>query len=58
MNEDDILKIVNEAFDYHEIDDYSDEENIAFAVLSGKSDFINEVKTKLHILFDENDLSK
>lgn len=55
MNEEDILEIVENAFD----DQISAEawENCGASVI-GKPDFLKEVTDKLKLLFEANDLSK
>ena len=60
MNEQDILRIVEESFDTHV---YATATGWSFdgtptGDLKGKDDFINEITEKLRILFIESDLSK
>lgn len=55
MNEKDILKIVEEAFDYHVS---AEAWGNCGASVNGKADFLAEVRDKLKLLFEDSDLSK
>ena len=58
MTEDDILKIVKEAFD-EEISSSASETLLGLeSHIEGEKEFFEKLREKLKILFDENDLSK
>ena len=58
MLEQDILKIVKDAFD-EEISSSASETVLGVeSQIEGEKEFFEKLKSKLKILFDENDLSK
>ena len=58
MNEQDILKIVEEAFDNQITADGWLDFGTPMATIYGKQFFLKEVSEKLKTLFNDNDLSK
>ena len=58
MNENDILKIVEDAFDDQITADGWLDDGTPMATIEGKEFFMKQVADKLKNLFDENDLSK
>lgn len=58
MNQEDILKIVEEAFD-EEISSMAFQSSLGLeSEIQGKNEFMEKIKEKLNNLFNENDLSK